>query len=126
MYLIDLFVYLCVQILTLKPKKIMSTISECLDITSVESTKIDELSMELLKEVNQVSDALLDGAKTIKLEELFSEEPLSDYERKLILFSYFTGCNVTKIRLSQNGQSDLDKLEKMVELMERAQKVMNG
>ena len=104
----------------------MSKISECLNITDVDSDKLDELSMELMKELNQVSDVLLNGAQTIKVHELFSEEPLSDYERKLILFSYFTGCNVTKIRLSQNGQSDLDKLEKMVELMERAQKVMNG
>jgi hypothetical protein len=103
----------------------MSKISECLNITDVDSAKIDELSMELMKEVNQVSDVLLNGAQTIKVDELFSEEPLSDYERKLLLFSYFTGCNVTKMReISKSGTSDLGQLEKMVELMERAQKVM--
>jgi hypothetical protein len=81
--------------------------------------------MELMKEVNQVSDVLLNGAQTIKVHELFSEEPLSDYERKLLLFSYFTGCNITKMReFSKSGVSDLGQLEKMVELMERAQKVM--
>jgi len=103
----------------------MSKISECLNITDVDSAKIDELSMELMKELNQVSDVLLNGAQTIKVHELFSEEPLSDYERKLLLFSYFTGCNVTKMReISKSGTSDLGQLEKMVELMERAQKVM--
>jgi len=103
----------------------MSKISECLNITDVDSAKIDELSMELMKELNQVSDVLLNGAQTIKVHELFSEEPLSDYERKLLLFSYFTGCNITKMReISKSGTSDLGQLEKMVELMERAQKVM--
>jgi hypothetical protein len=106
----------------------MSKISECLNITDVDSAKLDELSMELMKEVNQVSDVLLNGAQTIKVHELFSEEPLSDYERKLLLFSYFTGCNVTKMReaskIGIGGTSDLSQLEKMVELMERARKVM--
>jgi hypothetical protein len=103
----------------------MSKISECLNITDVDSAKLDELSMELMKELNQVSDVLLNGAQTIKVHELFSEEPLSDYERKLLLFSYFTGCNITKMReFSKSGVSDLGQLEKMVELMERAQKVM--
>ncbi len=103
----------------------MSKISECLNITDVDSAKLDELSMELMKELNQVSDVLLNGAQTIKVHELFSEEPISNYERKLLLFSYFTGCNITKMReISKSGVSDLGQLEKMVELMERAQKVM--
>ncbi len=104
------------------------TIAECLglDTNSEEkySQNIFDRCCVVLKEKGLVSDALESLAQWSKMERFFSEEELSDYEKELIFIGYTVGALIEKKKNEALIDIDsLSKLEKMVELMERAKKL---
>jgi hypothetical protein len=97
------------------------SISDCLGIgldnpnypKLIGSKVIDVLSKE-----ETISEVLLNLGSWSKMENFFSEEKLTPYEKELLFIGYVVG-----LRNATSSQDSLTQLEKMVELMERVKKV---
>jgi hypothetical protein len=80
-------------------KKPTPTLSEALGITEDQFDNLGEMAKDSVMGSDLKTDALLKAGAKVKLDTFFSEAPLEEYEKKLLLVGMMIGESLAKIEM---------------------------
>lgn len=80
-------------------KRPTPTLSEGLELTEDQFNDLAEMVKESVMSSDLKTDALIKAGEKVKLDTFFSEAPLEEYEKKLLLAGMMIGESLTKMEM---------------------------
>lgn len=80
-------------------KKPVPTLSEALGLTEDQFDNLAEMAKDSVMSSDLKTDALTKAAAKVKLDTFFSEAPLEEYEKKLVLIGMMIGEALAKVEM---------------------------
>lgn len=88
-------------------KKPAPTLSEALDLTEDQFDNLVEIAKDSVMSSDLKTDALIKAGVKVKLDTFFSEAPLEEYEKKLLLAGMMIGEALAKMEMMKKAVSQM-------------------
>ena len=88
-------------------KKPVPTLSEALDLTEDQFDNLVETAKDSVMSSDLKTDALIKAGVKVKLDTFFSEAPLEEYEKKLLLAGMMIGEALAKMEMMKKAVSQM-------------------
>jgi len=88
-------------------KKPTPTLSEALDLTEDQFDNLAEIAKDSVMSSDLKTEALLKAGAKVKLDTFFSEAPLEEYEKKLLLAGMMIGEALAKMEMMKKTMSQM-------------------
>ena len=88
-------------------KKPVPTLSEAFGFTEGQFDNLAETAKDSVMSSDLKTDALLKAGAKVKLDTFFSEAPLEEYEKKLLLIGMMIGEALVKIEMMKKAVSQM-------------------
>ena len=88
-------------------KKPAPTLSEALGFTEDQFDNLREIAKDSVMSSDLKTDALIKAGVKVKLDTFFSEAPLEEYEKKLLLAGMMIGEAIVKIEMMKKAVSQM-------------------
>lgn len=88
-------------------KKPVPTLSEAFGFTEGQFDNLAEIAKDSVMSSDLKTDALLKAGAKVKLDTFFSEAPLEEYEKKLLLIGMMIGEAIVKIEMMNKSMMQM-------------------
>ena len=88
-------------------KKPVPTLSEAFGFTEGQFDNLAEIAKDSVMSSDLKTDALIKAGVKVKLDTFFSEAPLEEYEKKLLLIGMMIGEAIVKIEMMKKAVSQM-------------------
>ena len=88
-------------------KRPTPTLSDALELTEDQFHVLAETARDSVMSSRLKTDALLKAGARVKLDAFFSEEPVGEYERKLLLVGLMIGESLAKMEMMTRSLSQM-------------------
>ena len=88
-------------------KKPVPTLSEAFGFTEGQFDNLAEIAKDSVMSSDLKTDALIKAGVKVKLDTFFSEAPLEEYEKKLLLIGMMIGEALVKIEMMKKAVSQM-------------------
>ena len=88
-------------------KRPTPTLSDALELTEDQFHVLAETARDSVMSSRLKTDALLKAGARVKLDAFFSEEPLGEYEKKLLLVGLIIGESLAKMEMMTRSLSQM-------------------
>ena len=88
-------------------KKPTPTLSEALDLTEDQFDNLGEIAKDSVMSSDLKTEVLLKAGVKVKLDTFFSEAPVEEYEKKLLLAGMMIGEAITRMEMMKKAVSQM-------------------